>query len=185
MNRRDLLKALALGGGLIAGELWIPGKVKHFLPLNRSLFAPPTLYGVRVDDRFYGTICCFENGKFIEVVSGKEVEPVLGFGGRPVVEELELRPIAGPALQGGNLWRFPEGILYRSSAEGAWYTVDNATYSFKPRVSITPEVEHLSWMGSHEAMAKMIRPKSFHWTWSVDRVGYRQASTCVGDLLEP
>lgn len=26
MNRRDILRAIALGGGIVAGELWIPGQ---------------------------------------------------------------------------------------------------------------------------------------------------------------
>jgi hypothetical protein len=32
VNRRDLLRAIALGGGLVAGEIWIPGARKIFLP---------------------------------------------------------------------------------------------------------------------------------------------------------
>ena len=31
-SRRQVLRAFALGGGLIAGELWIPGATKIFLP---------------------------------------------------------------------------------------------------------------------------------------------------------
>ena len=32
MNRRELLKVLAAGGIIVAGELWIPGAKKIFLP---------------------------------------------------------------------------------------------------------------------------------------------------------
>lgn len=32
MNRRDLLKGLAAGGLIVAGELWIPGAKKIFIP---------------------------------------------------------------------------------------------------------------------------------------------------------
>lgn len=31
-NRRELLKAIGLGGGVIAGELWVPGQRKVFMP---------------------------------------------------------------------------------------------------------------------------------------------------------
>ena len=36
MNRRDVLRAIALGGGIVAGELWIPGARKVFLPPRRT-----------------------------------------------------------------------------------------------------------------------------------------------------
>jgi hypothetical protein len=32
VNRRDLIKALAAGGVFVAGELWVPGAAKIFLP---------------------------------------------------------------------------------------------------------------------------------------------------------
>lgn len=35
MNRRSVLRALALGGGLVAGELWVPGARKVFLPARK------------------------------------------------------------------------------------------------------------------------------------------------------
>lgn len=32
ITRRELLRAIALGGGIVAGELWVPGARKVFLP---------------------------------------------------------------------------------------------------------------------------------------------------------
>ncbi len=32
MNRRQLLRAIALGGGLVAGEIWIPGQKLISIP---------------------------------------------------------------------------------------------------------------------------------------------------------
>lgn len=32
MNRRDILRAIALGGGIVAGELWVPGAKLILLP---------------------------------------------------------------------------------------------------------------------------------------------------------
>lgn len=32
MNRRDILRAMALGGGVVAGELWIPGRRAFSIP---------------------------------------------------------------------------------------------------------------------------------------------------------
>lgn len=35
MNRRDVLRAMALGGGIVAGELWIPGQRLISIPKPR------------------------------------------------------------------------------------------------------------------------------------------------------
>lgn len=37
ISRRELLRAIALGGGIVAGELWVPGARKMFLPSRRIL----------------------------------------------------------------------------------------------------------------------------------------------------
>lgn len=39
MNRRDILRAIALGGGVVAGELWIPGQRVVSIPSGLSLNA--------------------------------------------------------------------------------------------------------------------------------------------------
>ena len=39
-SRREILRAIALGGGLIAGELWIPGARLIFIPTSELIFTP-------------------------------------------------------------------------------------------------------------------------------------------------
>ena len=41
MTRRDFLRAIALGGGVVAGELWIPGqKLISLAPVRTNHFHP-------------------------------------------------------------------------------------------------------------------------------------------------
>ena len=37
-SRRELLKCLAAGGAVVAGELWVPGSTKIFLPSKSTPF---------------------------------------------------------------------------------------------------------------------------------------------------
>ena len=62
-SRREILRAFALGGGFIAGELWIPGAKKIFLPPEKpwtvSLSSPsyewtgPRVYSVIIGNSKY------------------------------------------------------------------------------------------------------------------------------------
>lgn len=45
MNRRDILRAMALGGGVVAGELWIPGQRVFSIPTWSS----PSVTGYYID----------------------------------------------------------------------------------------------------------------------------------------
>ena len=38
ITRRELLRAIALGGGIVAGELWVPGARKIFIPRAPEVF---------------------------------------------------------------------------------------------------------------------------------------------------
>lgn len=38
MNRRDVLRAIALGGGVVAGELWIPGQ--RVISIPKKIYTP-------------------------------------------------------------------------------------------------------------------------------------------------
>ena len=38
ITRRELLRAIALGGGIVAGELWVPGARKVFIPRAPEVF---------------------------------------------------------------------------------------------------------------------------------------------------
>lgn len=43
-SRREILRAAALGGGLIAGELWWPGKRLISVPNTSEKFIMPLIY---------------------------------------------------------------------------------------------------------------------------------------------
>jgi hypothetical protein len=77
MNRRDVLRAIALGGGLIAGELWIPGQSLVSIPksilLSKHRYVMDRWTETQVlarDDGVYYLVIRGDNGKEYRINHG-------------------------------------------------------------------------------------------------------------------
>ena len=83
-TRRDLLKYLAAGGMVVAGELWIPGQTKIFLPPEK-VFEGPKVVTATFQVKFDG--------------------PAEGFGGVWHVREATDEDVSIPKIQVGDaIW---------------------------------------------------------------------------------
>ena len=67
MNRRDLMKALVAGGVIVAGEMWIPGAKKIFLP-PASAFLKSEQFTIFTGDTLTVDAAVPHRSFFIEIV---------------------------------------------------------------------------------------------------------------------